>query len=388
MKQIYQRKITKEIIELSSFFPVVGIIGARQVGKTTITRMLKEQLTKPLFFLDLELPSDINKLKNPELFLSRLTNKCVVIDEIQRMPELFPLLRSLIDRTNEPCQYIIIGSASPDLLRQSTESLAGRIAYVKINPFTIAELPDFINIEQHWFIGGFPQALFAPNTEFSIKWIENFVKTYIEKDLRMLGLSAEPLLLQRLWSMLAHVHGNILNYSTISSSLGISVNTVKKYIDFFEQTFLIKRLYPHFSNIKKRLVKSPKIFLTDTGILHYLLGINSADDLFGNPALGYSWEGYCITQILNKTDKNYQASFFRTHDGAECDLILKKGNKIEYAIEIKYSASPKITRGNTIAFQHIKAKNNFIIVPNGEAYPIKEDITVIGIKEFLEVEIN
>lgn len=383
MEKIYKRKYTDEIIKLSNHFPVVAVIGARQVGKTTITRLLQNKLAKPVHYIDLELSSDYNKLENPELYLSRLSEQCIVIDEIQRKPDLFPLLRALIDRTGENCQFIITGSASPDLLRQSTESLAGRIAYVEINPFSIDELPNFISIEKHWFTGGFPKALLASDTEFALQWIDNFIKTYIEKDLRMLGLSTEPILLRRFWTMLAYINGNVLNYSNLASSLGISVNTVKKYIDFFEHVFLVKRLYPYFPNIKKRLVKSPKLFITDTGILHFLLGIESMEELYGNPALGNSWEAYCISQILSLVKNKYQAFFFRTHDGAECDLILNKAQKPVYAIEIKYSASPKLTRGNNQAYQKIMSKNNFVIIPKGESYPIRKNIQVIGIKEFL-----
>lgn len=385
MKQIFPRRYTDEIIKLSNYFPAVGVIGARQVGKTTITKLLENKLLKPIHRIDLELSSDINKLENAELYLSRLSDKCVIIDEIQHKPELFPLLRALIDRSNESCQFIITGSASPDLLRQSSESLAGRITYVEINPFSLDEIPEKTGIEKHWLTGGFPRALFAPDTKLSYAWIDSFVKSYIERDLRLLGLPAEPIFLRRLWTMLAHINGNILNYSILSSSLGVAVNTVKNYIDFFEQAFLVKRLYPYHSNIKKRIVKSPKLYINDTGIIHFLLGINSIDDLFGNPALGSSWETYCIIQVLNILSGNYQAHFFRTHDGSECDLVLSKSNKAIYAIEIKYSLSPKLTRGNTVAFQKIEAEKNYVIIPKGESYPIKENIEAIGIKEFIDL---
>ncbi len=387
--KIYDRKYTPEIIKLSSYFPVVGIIGARQVGKTTIVKMLTHKLSKPLHYLDLESPSDYHKLQNPELYLSALKDKCVVIDEIQTMPELFPVLRSLIDKNNgESCQFIITGSATPDLFLQSTETLAGRIAYVDIYPFSMDELPGFITTEHLWFWGGFPKALFAPDDLLAAKWIENFIKTYIERDLRLLGLSAEPLFLRRFWTMLAHLSGNIVNYSTLSSSLGIAVNTVKRYIDFFEHAFLIHRLFSFSSNIKKRLVKSPKLFISDTGILHNLLGIKSLDELYGHPSLGNSWEAYCINQILGAAKGKYTASFFRTHDGSECDLVLSKGNVPCYAIEIKFSDAPKLTHGNLLAFSAIKAKKNYIIVMKDERYPIKNNNEVVGIKNFIDELIN
>ena len=383
MESIYPRKYLTDILKLSSYFPVIGIIGARQVGKTTLCHMLRKAIPKKLHYIDLELTSDFNKLDKPELYLSRFQDKCVVIDEVQLKPDLFPILRAITDKSGDACQFIVTGSASPDLLHQSTESLAGRIAYIEINPFTLDELPAKITQEQHWFRGGFPKALLAPDDFLARNWIKNFVKTYIERDLRMLGLQSEPLLLRRLWIMLSHIHGNVINYSSLSTSLGISVNTVKRYIDFFEQAFLIKRVYPFFTNIKKRLVKSPKIFLTDSGILHYLLNINSFDDLFGHPAIGNSWEGYCMNQIISATKGTFDAYFFRTHDGAECDLVLTKGQQAIYAIEIKFSEAPKLSRGNTLALQQVNAENNIIIIPRGENYPLRDDIEVYNLQNFI-----
>lgn len=381
---IYKRKYTGEIIKLTGYFPVVGIIGARQVGKTTITHLLRNELSKDFYYIDLELPSDLNKMQNPELFLSGFVDQCVIIDEIQLLPELFASLRSITDRRGgKGCQFLITGSASPRLLRQSTESLAGRIAYVEISPFSIDELPGFIDLQHHWFWGGFPKVLFAPDNTLASKWLQNFIKTYIERDLSLFGLPPNPVLLRRLWTMLAHFNGNVINYSTLSSSLGISVVTVKKYIDFFEQAFLIKRLQPYYVNIKKRLVKSPKIYMADTGILHALLNIGSITELFGHPAVGSSWEAYCINQILNVAGGNFDAGFFRTHDGSECDLVLTKGGRPVYAVEIKFSETPKLTRGNTLAFAEIKATKNYIVVPQSGRYPLNHTVEVVGIKDLI-----
>ncbi len=382
-QKIYKRKYINEIQELLNYFPAVGIIGARQVGKTTIIELLKEKLKKAIHYIDLELPSDYEKLNNPELYLRMHQEKCIVIDEIQIKPGLFPLLRALIDKNKNTGQFIILGSATPDLLRQSSETLAGRIAYIETLPFTLDELPKHITQQMHWFRGGFPKALFAPNDNFYNKWTDNFIKTYIERDLQLLGLKNEPVFLRRLWSMLAHTNGNILNYSNLAKSLNIRVPSVQKYIDFFENTFLIKRIQPYFSKIKKRLIKSPKIFLTDTGILHNFLGINTNEDLFGHPAFGNSWEAYCITQILSAMPEKYTPYFFRTHDGAECDLILMQGEIAKYALEIKYKQAPKLTRGNTVAFNEIKAENNFVIVSAGESYFMREDVKVINLFDFI-----
>ncbi len=383
MKPVYQRSYTPEILRLCACFPVVGIIGARQVGKTTLCRIIQELTGKETQYLDLELNSDLNKLENAELYLNRFKGQCIIIDEVQRKPELFPLLRALVDQTGDNCQFIVTGSASPELLRQSTESLAGRIAYVEISPFSLIELPAGIKQETHWFRGGFPRALLAPDDHYALEWIANFVKSYLERDLRMLGLSAEPLLLRRLWTMLAHIHGNLLNYSTLASSLGIAVNTVRKYIDLFEQAFLIRRLTPLVTNLKKKLVKSPKIYISDSGVLHHLLGINSNDDLFGHPGLGNSWEGYCISQVLSVVGNQYEASFLRTHDGAECDLVLSRGGETMLAIEIRFSDSPTLSRGNTEAFKKIKANKNYVIIPEGEGYPLNNSVDAINLSDFI-----
>ncbi len=381
--KIYKRKYQDEILRLVTYFPVIAIIGARQVGKTTLATLVSNHIEKGIIHLDLELESDISKLENAELYFNRNSNKCIIIDEIQLRADLFSLIRAIVDKTGDNCQFIITGSASPRLLKQSTESLAGRIAYVEVQPFSIDELPDDIEIEKHWFRGGFPKSLFAPDDYFALKWVDNFVRTYVERDIRMLGLSVEPLFIRRLWTMLAYLHGSLLNYSTIANSLGVTVNTIKRYIDFFEQAFLVKRIYPYKKNIRKRLVKSPKVFLNDNGILHYLLGINSVDVLFGNPALGSSWEGYCINQILSVARADYISSFFRSGDGAECDLVLTKGEVAEFAIEIKYSSSPKLTKGNTEAFKAISAKNNYVVIPEGDAYPLRDNVDAIGIREFI-----
>ena len=381
--KVYKRKYQKEILRLCSYFPVITIVGPRQVGKTTLAKLVSKQIDKEADYLDLELESDISKLENAELYFNRNSGKCIIIDEVQLRTNLFPLIRAIVDKTGDNCQFIITGSASPELLRQSTESLAGRIAYVEIQPFSVDELPKNITIEQHWFRGGFPMALFAPNDSIASEWVENFVKAYVERDLRMLGLPAEPLLLRRFWTMLAYMHGNIISYSTIANSLGITVNTVKKYIDFFEHAYLVKRLFPYYSNVQKRLIKSPKILISDTGIMHYLLGIINVSVLYGNPALGNSWEGYCIMQILSVVKNRFNVSFYRTKDGAECDLVLKKGKVAELAIEIKYSSNPKLTKGNTEAFKVINAKKNYVIIPEGDAYPLRDNVDAIGLREFI-----
>ncbi len=377
------RFITKSLLETISYFPVTGIIGPRQVGKTTLAKFLMQKIGKESVYLDLESPMDQAKLNDPILFFNRNQNKCIVLDEIQRAPELFPILRSMVDAKRVPARYIVLGSASPHLIRDSSETLAGRIAYEELSPFNITELANENDIYSHWFTGGFPDAFLAPDSSLSKKWLSNFVQTYIQRDLPMLGLNINPNLIQKLWTMLAHLHASILNMNNLGKSLEISSTTIKKYLNFLENAFLIRQLYPYAINVKKRLVKAPKIYVRDSGILHNLLNIPEFDSLESNPILGASWEGYAIEQISQKLDIDTSCYFYRTHEGAECDLVLVKGGKALMAIEIKYTSSPKINRGLNLSFKDIDAGQNFIITPNTDDYYIQENIRVCSLITFL-----
>ena len=378
------RKLEKEILDRISYFPVVGIVGPRQVGKTTLVKSLLAKLPKKALYLDLELPSDFNKLIEPELYLTQHENECVVIDEIQRAPDLFPLLRALVDRKREPCRYIILGSALPGLLRQSSESLAGRISYIELNPFCLDELPHDIPIADHWFSGGFPNALLAPSPHRRNQWLDDFIRTYMERDLPQLGLQVSSVFIRRFWTMLAHCNSQLMNLTELSKSLGVSVPKVGNYLDFMEQAFLICRLYPFSPNVKKRLVKRPKIYLTDTGVYHRLLDIDSYDSLQGHIHLGRSWENYVFINIKSHIRDNRELFFYRTHDGSECDLVLTKGNTPHVGIEVKYSSAPKMERGQTIAFADLHTRHNYIITPKSDDYLMKEDVRVCSLKTFLK----
>lgn len=379
------RFITNNLLETISYFPVTGIIGPRQVGKTTLAKFLIQKTEKDSVYIDLENPMDSAKLTDPILFFNRNQDKCVVLDEIQRAPELFPILRSMVDNKRIPGRFIILGSASPDLIRDSSESLAGRIAYEELAPFNITELGHEKDLYYHWFSGGFPDAFLAPNRSLSKKWLTSFVQTYIQRDLPMLGLNISPEVIRKLWTMIAHLHGSILNMNNLSKSLEISSTTIKRYLSFLENAFMIRQLYPYSVNIKKRLVKAPKIYVRDSGILHNLLNIPDFDSLESNPIIGASWEGYAIEQITQKLDMDTFSFFYRTHEGAECDLVLVKGGKTEMAIEIKYTSSPKINRGLSLAFKDVDAKQNFIITPNTDEYYIRENIRVCSLKSFLNL---
>ncbi|NOX85858.1 MAG: ATP-binding protein [Chlorobi bacterium] len=378
-----KRFVQDQILTRLKHFPAVGIVGPRQVGKTTLAKQLIPEIHRSAVYLDLESLSDYNKLENPEFYLRQHEDKCVIIDEVQVKPDLFPVLRGLIDQNRRPGRFIILGSASPALLRQSSESLAGRISFVQLFPFSLPEIQQKVSMTDHWFYGGFPPALLSPR-EVSIQWLDDFIKSYTERDFPVLGFPANPIQTRRFWIMLAHLNSQILNYSNLSSSLQLSSPTVKSYIDFFENSFVIKRLYPFYFNIKKRIVKSPKIYLSDTGILHRLLNINDFEALQSHPEIGNSWESYVINQITSRLTGNTELFFYRTKNGSELDLVFVKGMRIHATAEIKYSSSPKLTTGNTYAINTIGTKNNFIITPYSEDYLLRENVRTCSLFDFLE----
>ena len=378
-----KRRIIDELKDSLSYFPVVSIIGPRQVGKTTLAKMILNELDKPSIYLDLELHSDLIKLNDAELFLSQHKNKLVVIDEIQNKKELFPQIRALVDQKRNPGQFLLLGSASPELIRNSSESLAGRIAYHQLSPFDITEIPDTISQIKLWINGGFPDALKAPNNDLWQKWMENFIRAYLYRDLLQLGLNASPSTIRNLWSMMAHLNGQLFNATVVANSLGITSPTAKRYIEFLEEAFLIKSLQPFSWNMKKRLVKSPKIYLTDTGVLHYLHRINDFESLSGNPIIGNSWESFVINQISALKKSGYEIYFYRTHNGAEVDLVFTNGMKVICTAEIKYSNSPHLTKGNFIAIEDLNAPSNFVITPSSDDYLIKTNIRICSLKSFV-----
>jgi len=380
---IIPRNIYGKVKSYCEIFPVVTIIGPRQSGKTTFVKDFALQLKKATVYLDLENPTDLDKLENPYLFFSQNKEKCIIIDEVQSKADLFPVIRSFVDENKKRCNFIILGSASPDLLRQSSETLAGRIGYVELGPFSEQELQNNFSIQKHHFYGGFPLAYLSAEDSSAI-WLDNFIKTYLERDLPMLGLKADPQKIRRLWEMLAWQTGSLLNYNAISKSLGLSNHTVTAYIDFLEGAFMVRRLQPFHYNIKKRLVKSPKVFITDTGILHRLLRIQDYDQLLGNPLLGNSWETYVINQIILEKPDDIDLYFYRTHAGAEIDLVFAKGLKPVAAMEIKFSQKPSVSKGFISGIETLELNNNFIITPAESDYLKKENIKICGVKTFIE----
>lgn len=372
-----------ELLEIVGEFPVLGIVGPRQVGKTTLARLLSKKINKESVFLDLENPRDVSKLTDPLLFFENNQDKCIIIDEVQIKKELFPIIRAVIDQKREPGRFILLGSASPELIRDASESLAGRIYYKELTPFHFQEIKDVISYQKHWLNGGYPEALLTESKTKSVRWRRSFIQTYIERDLPLLGLQSKISDMQRLVRMISHIHGNQLSYQTLSKSMGLTGPTIKKQIDFLEHAYIVRLLEPFYHNIGKRLVKSPKIYLRDTGLLHSLLEVERFEDLFGNPIIGNSWEGYVIEQIYAVLPETYTLNYYRTQQGAELDLVICKNLKPVIGIEIKFNSSPKFSVGNEISLKDLGLDKCFIVVPEVERYYLKDSIEVISISELI-----
>lgn len=369
-----------QIKNLLRGFPCVAMIGPRQVGKTTLAKEIRKEY-KSSVYLDLEFQRDFIKLDDAETYLRHFSDRLVIIDEVQRKKELFPVLRALIDQNRRPGRFLLLGSATPVLLRNSSESLAGRIAYHEITPFNITELLPQYQIEDLWMNGGYPDAFLKQDYWF--QWMNNYVKTCFERDLPFLGFPADSLTGERFWSMLAHYHGNVVNYAELGRSMELHINTIKSYLGFLRNAFLVRIIEPFYTNTKKRLVKAPKVYIRDSGILHYLSGIENTGQLMGHPKKGASWEGFVIEQIIPLLPANRQVYFYRTHDGAEIDLVITRGNKPVASVEIKYGSDARPSRGNTEAIQTLKTTRNYIIVKEDEEYILSGGFRICGLNKFL-----
>jgi uncharacterized protein len=368
-----------------SHFPAIAIIGARQVGKTTLVRgLLNKMAADDLVYLDLERPSDLDKLQNAELFFRLNRSKRIIIDEVQRKPELFPLLRYEIDADRRPGRFILLGSSGPGLLHQSSESLAGRLEYIHLSPFSVQEV-GVENWEKLWLRGGFPEAFLSDTDSKTFQWLSAFLSTMVERDLPALGLSLTSLDVSRLLSMITHHHGQPTNASQLAKSLGVSQPTVKKAIDFLEQAFVLTRVPSWHTNAKKRIVKSAKVYMQDTGLLHALLGIETMDSLLGHPVAGFSFEGFVIQQILESLNHSFKPFFYRTQDGTECDLVITKNYEVELCVEIKLTTRPVITKAMRLAIEDLKPKQLYMITPHEADYFLDEKIQVIGVKQLAHI---
>jgi predicted AAA+ superfamily ATPase len=371
------RFLSGQIQESLKNFPVTAITGPRQCGKSTLAKQLIKDFPQAVF-LDLERPSDNAKLDNAEWFLSSQKDKLICIDEIQRRPNLFPLIRSLADEWNKPGCFLILGSASRDLLRQSSESLAGRIVYKRLTPFLWNEVASVTTMEHYMAAGAFPRSILAAREKTSLEWRTEFITTFLERDLLQWSRFS-PAAMRNLWRMLAHMNGASANYSMLASSLGISHSSVKNYINLLASAYMVEVVPPYFSNMGKRLVKAPKIYLADSGITAALLGLQSFDDLAGHPCFGFVWEQIVLSHI-RAFMPFADVCYYRTSNGAEIDFVVTTQNNV-FAVECKASYAPVLSKGNFSAIEDIAPAHTFVVIPSGENWAMKKGINVISLAD-------
>lgn len=370
------RRLFATLTQALDQFPAVALLGARQTGKTTLARMLAATHAGAIH-IDLERPSDLAKLTEPELFLSRHSAQLVVLDEIQRQPELFAILRALIDDDRRPGRFLLLGSASPLLLRQASESLAGRLCLMELGPFDVGEIqPDHALLPALWLRGGYPLSWLAASDATSFAWREAFIQTHLERDIPAFGIRVPGPTLRRFWQMLAHLHGQLWNASRLASAFGASAPAIQHYLEILEATYMVRRLPPLHANLGKRLVKAPKVYLRDSGLLHALLQVVTLDDLVGHPVVGSSWEGWVLEQIHQLMGNRWQLSFYRTAAGAELDIVAESGRR-RLGFEVKFSATPTLSKGFWSALQDLKLEQTYVIAPIQTGYPLRADVEVV-----------
>ncbi|MCL2068029.1 MAG: ATP-binding protein [Treponema sp.] len=385
----YSRYLEDSLLESLKNFPVTAVTGPRQCGKSTMVKHLVTMLngkTKKgksgaaldFVYLDLERPSDLRKLDNAEWFLGAQKGKLICIDEIQRKPDLFPLIRSLADEWDRPGCFLILGSASRDLLKQSSESLAGRVSYKRHTPFLWNEIDSENSIEHYFSAGGFPRSILASSEELSFQWRTDFISTFLERDL-LQWREFTPAAMGRLWRMLAHVNGQTVNYSVLASSLGISSVSVKNYIDLLANTFMVEIVHPWFSNLAKRLVKAPKIYIADSGITAALLGLHSFNEISGHPVFGSLWEQIVLAN-LRGWFPDAEICHYRTSNGSEADFVVRIHKNV-FVVECKASFDPALSKGNYLAFEDIAPRHTFVVTPSAESWPFKPGIDVVSLAE-------
>jgi predicted AAA+ superfamily ATPase len=373
---MFQRKSALEIRQQLGLSPAVAILGARQIGKTTLAKQIAAEFPDSIY-LDLENAQARAKLDQADVFFEANRHRLVVLDEIQNAPELFSTMRGEIDADRRPGRFLILGSASFKLLQQS-QSLAGRLALVDMAPLLLSEVhQSFPDIQTLWLRGGFPGSYTAPHDDASWLWRDAFVRHFLHTDLPGLGINVEPELMRRFWRMVAHLHGQLFNASSIAASLGVSSPTVTRYLDYLVQSLMLRRLEPFHANLGKRLVKSPKIYVRDSGLLHYLLGMRNVDDLMGHPNTGASWEGFCIEQICNHLPTGASVSFYRTAAGAELDVVVETGRETT-GFEIKFSSAPKVSKGFWQACEDIGVHKAYVMAPVQEGWAMAKDVQVVS----------
>lgn len=380
------RKLEEKLEKSLKRSPVVAILGPRQCGKSTLAKSYLTKIKKKqkIIYLDLQNRSDLNKLNELELFFDEYRDHLICFDEIQLYPELFYKLRSEIDKDRRNTRFLILGSASRDLIKQSSESLAGRIAYLELTPLLFTEILDTkeaLSLKEehkHWLRGGFPDSFLAENDEDSYEWREDFIKTFLERDILQLGFQINTNAMKRFWQLLSHYQGQTLNYSKIAEVSELSIPSVKNYLDLLEATYMIRLLQPYEANLKKRLIKSPKLYIRDSGLFHNLIKVDNFGSLLAHPCLGASWEAYAIENILNNF-KNPEAYFMRSSNGAELDLIVKTRKNKLLAFEFKASKAPKLSKGFYEMMTSIKIDEAYLISPVEGSYPYKQNIRVANL---------
>lgn len=386
--RMIKRNAQDEIIRLLEGFPAVGILGPRQVGKTTLAIEIAKSLSPEPLYLDLESPLDQAKLSDPERYFEMHKGKLIILDEVQYMHELFGILRGVIDQRRREGyrtgQFLILGSASLELLKQSSETLAGRIAYKHLPGLTATEINSSLeDREKLWLRGGFPDSFLARNNESSLRWRLSFISTYLERDVPQFGPRIPAVTLRRLWTMLAHSQGSQLNIASLGASLDISAPTVKRYLELLEDLLLIRTLRPWAANVGKRLVKSPKVYIRDSGLTHALLNLTTLEDILGHPVTGASWEGFVIENLVSCLPAGVTPWFYRTSAGAEIDLVIEQGGRKKYAIEIKRSLKPTLSKGFHLGCEDIKATARYLVYPGNEPFPASGGIMVLPLIDMM-----
>lgn len=375
----------REIRESLDDFPAVGILGPRQVGKTTLAKQVGKQFPGSVYF-DFENPDHLARIADPTISLRPLQDRLVILDEVQRMPDLFPVLRALIDENRIPGRFLILGSASPDLLKQSSETLAGRIRYHELQPFNLFESGEGVPMDTLWLRGGFPSAALAATDSKSMVWLEMFIRTFLERDLNELDFSLPSIELRRFWTMLAHGQGQQFNASRLARSLGVTDKTARHWLDVLTDTFMVHQLLPWIPNVGKRIIKAPKIYLADSGIVHRLLGLNTMEQLLSHPICGHSWEGFVLQQITSMMPFMTELYTYRTKGGAEIDILLKLPGRSQLtAVEIKRSLAPKPTRGFWNAMEDTECDRAYIIYPGEDSWPIAENVQTLPLTQLTEI---
>ncbi len=387
MQGMLERWITQRLNKNISRNPAVALLGARQAGKTTLAKSVAKDMSS--IYLDLEFPKDLARLKDPTTFLESHNDKIIILDEIQRAPDLFMVLRGLIDQNRQAgrkaAQFLIPGSASMDLLQQSSESLAGRISYVEMTGLNILEIGDSQkDIQNLWLRGGFPDSYLAEDDEMSMDWLDNLIMTYLERDVPQMGFQVPATRLRRLWTMLAHLQGETVNYSKLAANLEVDGKTVTNYIDILTDLLLVRRIEPWYANVKKRLIKSPRYYVRDSGILHRLLGITDYDSLLSNPILGKSWEGFVVENIHSVMPRFSETYFYRTAAGAEIDLVIKMPNGEIWDVEIKHGVAPKIGKHYSKTCDDVGATHKFIVYGGDDEFPIGDNVRMISLPKIME----